>query len=218
MVPADYDVTNKSWYMDAAPTVNPNREAVWSDPYIDPALHGLIVTGSVPVFDALDQFRGAAAMDVQLAKIVDLVHRIQVGENGFGFLLDSKGSLIALPPAGYETFGVTAEMLESGELLERPILRDVPMNLFDPLVKMTSAQSDVRLFELGGTEYYIGYRYLPTVGYSLGIIVPSQELLTTSAVAQAQVGALVREGLLQSSLLVAAVLAISLLASTRSDA
>jgi len=214
MVPADFDVTQQPWYADAAPTVNPERKPIWSDPYLDPALHGLIVTGSVPVFDALDQFRGATAVDIQLVKIVDQVSGIRAGASGFAFLVDSQGRLIALPEAGQDIFGVSAERMASGEFLEAPILRDAPLSLIDILTKMTTGQSGIRTVEVAGREYFVAYQLLDTVGYSLGLMVPAEEMLTAAVVAEQQVRDLVRESIAQSLLIVLAVLAISVLAST----
>jgi hypothetical protein len=69
VVPPDFDVTNRPWYVNASPTQNPGKNSVWSDPYLDAALHGLVVTTSIPVVDSGGNFRGVAAMDIQLNRI-----------------------------------------------------------------------------------------------------------------------------------------------------
>ncbi len=77
VVPPDFDVTKRPWFVKAAPASNPEHKAVWSDPYLDAALHGLVITASVPVFDAAGNFRGVTAMDIQLKRITDIVSEIR---------------------------------------------------------------------------------------------------------------------------------------------
>ena len=76
VVPPDFDVTSRPWYVNASPAQNPGKNSVWSDPYLDAALHGLVVTTSVPVVDSRGNFRGVAAMDIQLNRISALVSNI----------------------------------------------------------------------------------------------------------------------------------------------
>jgi len=52
VVPPDFDVTSRPWYINASPVQNPGKKSVWSDPYLDAALHGLVVTTSIPVVDS----------------------------------------------------------------------------------------------------------------------------------------------------------------------
>jgi GAF domain-containing protein/HAMP domain-containing protein len=213
IVPPDFDVTSRPWYLNAAPEANLERRAVWSTPYLDAALHGLVVTSSAPVFDEQDNFRGVVAMDVQLLRTSDIVSQVRVGQTGFAFLLDSAGHLIAAPEAGYSLFAVSPESITSGEILERSILRDVPIEVFEVLVKMTTGQTGLRTVKIGAADYFIAYRPLPAIGYSLGLMVPVDEMLTTSAFARQQIEQTTTGTIAQSALLVAIVLLVSFLAS-----
>jgi len=212
-VPPGFAVTQQPWYLNATPAENPERQVVWSEPRLESSLHGLVVTTSIPVFDSLGEFRGVAAVDIRLSRITDLVSQIHVGQTGFAFLLDSNGRLMALPEAGYESFGVTPEGVASGELLERSVLKDAPMSLFDALIKMTTGQTGLRTIQLGDTDFLVAYRPVPEVRYSLGLMVPVNEMLTTSIFARQQILQIVRSALGQSTILVSAVLIVSLLAS-----
>ena len=97
IVPPDFDVTGRPWFIDAAPANNPLGKVVWAAPYQDAALNGLVITASIPVIDATQNFQGVSAMDIQLNRITKLVSNIHVGKTGYAFLIDKDLRLIALP-------------------------------------------------------------------------------------------------------------------------
>lgn len=187
IVPPDFDVTGRPWFVDAAPAQNPDRNVVWSTPYQDAALHGLVITTSVPVFDSRDELQGVAAMDIQLIQITNLVSNIRVGESGYALLVDEEKRLIALPESAFGDFGVTAENVPLGEILNPEKLPNAPADFFDILNRVTAGDGDVSIATLGGSEHYIVYQKIPEVQYSLAIIVPSQELLREAAIVSSQI-------------------------------
>ena len=175
LLPPDFDITQRPWYVAAGPGENEKREVVWSKPYVDAALNGLVVTSSVPVFDEYEQFRGVAAMDLQLVRITNLITTIRYGESGYAFVVDREGHLIALSEKGYADLAVTAEDLETGAYLETSLMKDASRELLLVLTKMASFQSGITTIELNGVQKYITYRPIPSVGYSLGLVVDVDE-------------------------------------------
>src|SRR5574341_2600751 len=104
-------------------------------------------------------------------------------------------------------------MMASGEILNQSLLTNAPLDLYEVLIKMTTGQSGLRTITFGETEYFIAYHYLPAVGYSLGVIVPSREMLAESTAAKQQIAEVTRSTISVSLLLVAAILSLSLLAA-----
>ena len=208
IVPPDFDVTGRPWFVDAAPEKNPQGNVVWSTPYQDAALNGLVITTSTPVFDARKKFQGVAAMDIQLNRITDLISNISIGKTGYAFLVDKDNRLIALPKAGYNDFGVTEETVPFGETLDPAKLTNMPSELFD-ILKGFSSSSDNKLSiaTIGGVERFIIYQQIPEVNYNLAIVVPTEELLAESAIVKAQVARQTRNTIAVSILLVALILA-----------
>ncbi|KAF0108765.1 MAG: putative signaling protein [Anaerolineaceae bacterium] len=214
IVPPDFDVTGRPWFVKAAPAQNPGRTAVWSDPYLDAALHGLVVTSSVPVYDSSGNFRGVVAMDIQLNRITDLVANIHVGETGYAFLVDKNGRLIAMPDAGYNDLGITPATVPLGEALDQTKLANVPPEFFDLLVDVASGNTGLQTITLGGTERFVAYHPISEAGYGLVIIVPSKELLAESLLAKEQIALATRNTLTQSIFLaVGTILILTLLAT-----
>jgi putative methionine-R-sulfoxide reductase with GAF domain len=214
LVPPDFDVTQRPWFVSAAPEQNPGQEAVWSAPYLDAALNGLVITTSIPVNDDAGQFQGVAAMDIQLTRITQIISNIRVGDSGYAFLIDGDKRLIAMPDAAYLDFGIAPEDLPLGEKLEPSNLpTDLPQELWSVLDSMSAGENNLETIVMGGTERFVIYGPISETGYSLGIVVPSQELLAGSALAKAQIAQSTQNTILISLGLVLTILLISFIAS-----
>ncbi|MBI5942917.1 MAG: GAF domain-containing protein [Chloroflexi bacterium] len=212
IVPPDFDVTGRPWFVDAAPEQNPLGKVVWSAPYQDAALNGLVITTSVPVFDSKKDFQGVSAMDIQLNRITNLVSSIHVGKTGYAFLIDRDNRLIALPEAGYSDFGVTSETVPLGEVLDQTKLGGMSPELFG-IMKEISLGKNIKSVTIGGVERYVAYQQIPEVRYSLAIIVPSSELLVQAASVNEQVAQESRNTIRISIILISIVLALAALAT-----
>lgn len=214
VVPPDFDVTGRPWFVKASPGQNPSHGAVWSDPYLDAASHGLIVTASAPVYDSRGNFRGVVAMDFQLNKITSIVSDIHVGDTGYAFLIDSNYKLIGMPAAGYKEFGISSSAVPLGQVLDpTKVSAQVTPDFWKVLNKMSAGQSGLETIPVNGVEHFIVYSPLPSAGYSLAIIVPSQELLSGAAAAQEQIAQSAKNTLVFSALLILGILTISLFAA-----
>jgi GAF domain-containing protein len=187
VVPPDFDVTKRPWYVEAAPDHNQGRSAVWSIPYLDAARNGLVITNSYPVFDSNGGFRGVVAMDVQLKRVSDLVSRIHLGKTGYGFIVDRDGRLIAMPDSGYQDIGYTPQQMPLGQSFDQDKLpQPLPPDLFATVVKMRTGQSGLATIQVNGQTRYVVYRPIVEVGYSLALMVPAEEMLVGAAEAQQQ--------------------------------
>ena len=183
ILPPDFDVRQRPWFRAAGPTQNPLRKVIWSVPYEDAALHGLVVTSSAPIYDSKGAFRGVVAMDIQLTSISNKVSSIQIGETGYAFLIDKDGRVLAMTDAGYADFGLKREDVSTDQGLQ-PILSKVSLDNFDTLIRMTTGQTGLRTLKLNGVDKYVAFEPVPSVGYSLGIVVPVSEMQGALAAAQ----------------------------------
>ncbi len=213
IVPVDFDVTGRPWYIEASPEQNPEGNVVWSTPYQDAALNGLVITASVPVFDSLGEFQGVSAMDIQLARITNLVSGIRIGETGYAFLVDKDNRLIALPEAGYSDFGVTPETLSLGEILDQTKLANMSEDFQKALNLKPSGENLVATLNVDGVERFVAYQQIPELQYSLAIIVPAEELLSESSTVKAQILVETQDIITTSLLLVMLILAMASLST-----
>lgn len=214
LVPPDFDVTQRPWFVAAAPEANPDKTAAWSDPYLDAAANGLVITTSYPVYDRIGNFHGVVAMDVQLNRITDIVSNIKLGETGHAFLLDKGGRLIAMPEAAYQDFGITPEAFPLGNALEATATPSLATSdLWTVVEKMITGGSGLETITINGIENFIIYSPVPEVDYNLAIVVPVQELVVGSTSATEQIAGATRNTILFGGILVAGLLVLALLAT-----
>lgn len=93
---SDFDGRTRTWYQQA---VEANGETVWTEPYVDLATGEWIVSGSRAVYDQ-GELVGVAGMDVLTGTLVTMVNNIEIGESGFGLILDQHGTYIAHSDSG----------------------------------------------------------------------------------------------------------------------
>jgi GAF domain-containing protein/HAMP domain-containing protein len=213
IVPPDFDVTGRVWYVDANPQNNPERKVVWSTPYQDAALNGLVITTSVPVYNSQNRFQGVAAMDVQLTQISNIVGNIRVGETGYAFLIDAENRLMALPTQGYSDFGVSDATQNFGQIMDSSTVPDAPVELFEILSQVSTGERGVFNIAINGSERFVAFQQVPEVNYKLVIVVPSNEMLTETAIVSNQIQQETRNTIAISLLLIAGIFVLASIAS-----
>jgi len=214
VVPPYFDVTQQPWFLDVAPAHNPGHKSVWSTPHLDAAIHGLIVTNSLPIFDSAGNFRGVIAMDIQLNRLTDIVSNIRVGKTGYALLIDKDFRLIAISERGYGDLGIKSLSLSLGQVLQPSNLSNqLPVEFFKILSNMSKDQTGLEKISIAGVDRFIVYSPISEPGYSLAVIVPSQEYLTGAATAKEQISEATTNTLQSSFVLVAVILMFALLAA-----
>ena len=213
IVPSDFEITKRPWYLNASELSETGGEAVWSEPYQDAALNGFVITSSTPVFDTSGSFRGVAGIDLKLTTITERVSTLKIGKTGYAFLIDSEGRAIAMPVRGLQDFNLTEEEYQRGDLENLSLINRVPLELFEVLAKMTSGQSGIRLVNINGSNRYIAYKPIPIIGYSLGIVVPENELLEEFVETKTVLGNETRRTIFNAVGVIFILLAVSALAS-----
>ena len=182
VVPPDFKATEQPFFTIAA-SIN-NKNTAWTPPYQGPALTGLIVTDSSPVYDNSGRFRGVVGYDVQLARFTSRVLDIQIGETGFAFLIDSASRIIAMPVSGYEGFNLTPEVIPVNETPQLRLMEQAPPDLRIYLQGMAQGGRSLNRVQIHGVEHYLAYAPISSPKYSLGILVPVSEM--DAAVREAQ--------------------------------
>ncbi|AEB08282.1 PDC sensor domain-containing protein [Desulfobacca acetoxidans] len=146
--------------------------AMWSEPYYDEGGGNIIMTTySAPMYRTVNnhkKFGGVITADISLFWLEEIIARVKILQSGYAFLLSRNGDFITHPQ-------------------ERLIMRE-------SIFSVAEARGDAQLRELGrkmvqGSEGYacitdfasgkrsvLYYAPLPSNGWSLGIILPEDEL------------------------------------------
>lgn len=173
ILPPDFRVTERPWYVRAAPDNNPERKVVWSPVYVDVTGKGLMVTAAAPVYTSREEFVGVVGIDVTLEDIGASVEANRLLGSGYSFLVDESGRAIALPEQGYQDIlGRLPEPDEFG-----PDLSETTTAFTSILREMRSGSTGFDVLEIGGRDLFVAYAPLESTGWSLANVVEAREVL-----------------------------------------
>ena len=102
---ARMDIPKFNFYYEADQAHNPSRGVVWTEPYLDPAGAGWIVSAISPVYQG-DHLEAVVGLDITIKTIVQQVLEQDVPWGGYAVLVSQSGVLLALPQAGEQDFGL----------------------------------------------------------------------------------------------------------------
>jgi len=182
LVPPDFRVTQRPWYVNATPENNPERGVVWSPVYVDATGKGLMVTAAAPVYTSQGDFVGVVGIDVTLKDIsanIEAAHstsseQAQLPGSGYSFLIDDTGHAIALPEQGYQDIlGRSPEPDELWTDLSRVTTEFAPVLV----TKMMAGATGFDTLEAGGRELFVAYAPLENTGWSLAHVVDAETVL-----------------------------------------
>jgi len=92
-VPADYDVTQREWYINASKSP---EKVIWSEPYIDADSNVPIITAAKAIVEN-GKVKGVLAVDLSLENSLNNVKEYNVGYKGYAFLVSDKGVALYHP-------------------------------------------------------------------------------------------------------------------------
>lgn len=175
-IAGDFDARQRAYFQAVVPQNNPERASHWSIPYFDAADGNVVETHSMPIYDDSDNFRGVVAADVDISTVTNLVDEIEVGETGYAFLLDPEGNFIVLPENGLQDFGLTVKE-QTGDIPVQYTIFETTADIQVFADEMLSGKTGLGELVRHDTEYYLAYAPIEATGYSLGVIVPVEEMI-----------------------------------------
>ncbi|MGE5596430.1 MAG: GAF domain-containing protein, partial [Hyphomicrobiales bacterium] len=155
-----FDILADQRYQLGTPENDPARSTVWTAPYRNPAGQDLLLTAITPVYIG-DEFRGVIGVDLSLARLIDQVDLITVGASGFGFYVDSSGSIL---PS------------KSAAPINAALARDENGQLRATIENMRQGLSGTDRIVLDGREVFISYAPVAGPGGSLAVVAPVDEV------------------------------------------
>jgi GAF domain-containing protein/HAMP domain-containing protein len=173
----------------------------------------LITSLSNPVYFQ-DQFKGVLTADFKLENIAETINTIKVGSTGYAFLIDNDGHLIAMPPVGYEFFGLEPEVIEMNQEPQQTIFDgDNPVEIQQITRRMVVGGSGLISTTVNNVDTFIAYTPLVGNEFSLGIIVPVEELTQPVAATRNEVNLQVQLALRSAAIILIALLVAAIIVS-----
>lgn len=154
--PADYDPRARGWYKSA----NDQGKLVFSDPYLDAVTKQMAVSVAMPYKGTAGQVRGIIAEDILLQTLVDNVQSINLHGEGFAYMFDSKGVMLAYPDKD----------VVSKNIFEEDKLKDMSASFREMLGK----DQGFTQFSKNGETMLEVYQKVPSTGWVLAIVVPEK--------------------------------------------
>lgn len=196
--PDDWDPREIIFYTVADAPNNPDLTPEWTAPYVDYAGAGWMVTLSMPMTSADGDFLGIMSHDITIREVQRLVQDIKVLDGaGYGFLIDANGGVISHPE-------FQDDAASKGSQEEVSLLNWGSAEFSTIVAQMVQGNTGIGHFGDSAGEQILVYAPVPTIGWSLGIVVPRSEV-----VAPAQ--AMRTRAITITALLVAAAVAVSLI-------
>ncbi|MEN9229301.1 MAG: response regulator [Thermostichus sp. DG02_5_bins_236] len=201
-----------TYYTIVRPENNPSGEVRWTEVYEDTAGQGLLTSAVAPILDAEGIFLGVAGVDLSLDTIVQKILQDQVlafadraptnqtdqssSTGQFAFLLDEQGQIIAFPEAYSQLFGLVSpgsRELQMGELLSISLLDSQQPQVVELVQAMRARESLLQELELSEGRYRVAVHPLADPNWSLGVVVPQEQILASVQQTRAAVGATVQQ-------------------------
>jgi sigma-B regulation protein RsbU (phosphoserine phosphatase) len=164
----DYQYFLWDWYMIPKELGRP----VWSEPYYDEGGGDIVMsTYSVPFYRKTGGrwiFTGIVTADMSLEWLVDIVSRISIYKSGYAFLISQNGVFVSHPDRNLimrESIFTLAEAAGDAEL------RNIGRNMIRGESDFVSVKQ-----HFTGKKSWMYYAPLSSVGWSIGVIVPEDEL------------------------------------------
>ncbi|WP_299745545.1 methyl-accepting chemotaxis protein [Rossellomorea sp. y25] len=154
-LPSDFDPTSREWYKDAEEA---RAGVVWSEPYIDTATEEYIITASRAIISE-NKVVGVMGVDIKLSKLTERVSKMDIGYNGYPFLIGLDGTAIVHPTKRGEdlsTLPFISKMLKSEK------------------------ESDTLRYDLEGDKKVLVYSTVPKTSWKVGSAYSMEDLIQSS--------------------------------------
>lgn len=151
----DYQITGRGWWIQAETA----GSLVYTPPYIDAVTGNVVVSIVEPIYDNGNMI-AAAAIDLSIVNISEMMKNFKVGENGYAILIDNEGTVVYHPDSTkVMEMNMTTEAGDVGEIGK----------------KMITGVSGIEKYTFEGEEKYLGFAPIKETGWSVGSIIPVSE-------------------------------------------
>ncbi|MBI3170543.1 MAG: GAF domain-containing protein [Chloroflexi bacterium] len=169
----EYDYFNRDWY--ALPKAS--QTSMVSKPYFDYGGGEIwMVTWSVPFFEENGEFKGIATADIAFLQTQEIVNSIEVGENGYAFLIDRAGTILGIGSSGGE-YKVMSDSMVLAAYTEKTV------RWIELIAEMRAGNSGfIEATDPRGEPMLVAYAPVGLdTGWSLALAYPRAELTSTTS-------------------------------------
>nr|MDO8083308.1 cache domain-containing protein [Candidatus Sigynarchaeum springense] len=171
--PVGLDLREEAYYTDAR---DAGGAVQWTPPYNDPSGQGFMITISRAVYNGSNLI-GVLCMDLTINTVTQLVSAFKPTTNGYAFLIDDGGFVVSHP--AYTASPTDESGPEIGTI--EPAIPTATVTA------MRNGQEGFKEVTKGGKEWYLAYNPVPISSYSVGVLVPKEDILAPVRALEQQV-------------------------------
>lgn len=169
-MPPDFAPGTRPWFQKALQGKGP----VWYGPYWDAGERVLVMTCSLALGKGEDVDPRVVGADIRVQEILDAFVGGQAKRLGASFLIDGEGRVLIRE-------GMERDALERDGEIFREDLTQAP----DPFLQglgqaIVARKSGAGTYEIGGVRQYVAYAPLPSIGWSIAILVPLESVVDSA--------------------------------------
>lgn len=142
--PDFYNATSRPWYIQA----KKEDKTIFTDIVIDALGGGPCIICATPYY-ANGQFVGVVGMGTFLDNINEIILNTKIGDNGFGFVINKQGQIIASPH--------TTGDLITGINNIKDLRQSTNTSLADAVQKIINEKAGLTEANIDGKDYYLAY-------------------------------------------------------------
>jgi len=148
-VPADYDVTQREWYIEASGSP---EDVIWTEPYIDADNNVPVITAAKAIVEN-GKVKGVLAVDLSLENSLNNVKEHNVGYKGYAFLVSNEGVALYHPK------------LINENLKEQPMFGEI-----------FKSESGSYKFNEGKEDLEVYYYTIPNFNWKVGAVYSEKDM------------------------------------------
>lgn len=159
---APFDHRERPWYI----TAESEKKTIWTKPYTDASTKLPTITCATPIYRN-EVLVGVTGMDISLASMYTDLSRI---DEGYPFIVDKEGTVV-MHGQGSSPWD---ELFAAGSFVD---IEDPELNL--TINDMKSGKSGSSVVSFNDEDFNIVYVPMNTIAWSLGIIIPADEIYSS---------------------------------------
>lgn len=158
----NHDFNEDVYYYMANEINNPEKNPIWTNPYIDYLGKGLMITCSYPIYKNNKMF-GVACIDISLGNIQKSISDLSIEGKGISYLIDDEGKIIYYP--NYEL-----KKQEQGAVVQDNIDLFVDSDVEKQVFKeMLAEKNGTKIYNDNGIEKFLIYADIKGLNWIIGI-------------------------------------------------
>ncbi|MEM3397085.1 MAG: cache domain-containing protein [Thermoplasmata archaeon] len=190
----ELDDDTQDYVVLADPQHNPQKDVVWMPPYLD-ATKGVWMTSCIAPIYQNSEFIGTVGIDILLSTLTEFANKARYTNGSYVFILSDEGQVIEMPQEGIEEIiwnethkkalyeilkpaesqNWTDEMVEAMENIS--LLSSPDLNVASVIKEMLNGSVGEKEITLSSGQKIIAFAPLSSVGWSMGIVIPEEEVL-----------------------------------------